>query len=119
MNRLLIAVPLAFLAGCSDGETPSAPSPTTTAITVTVSNQVRAGQTSQATGTETLSNGQTRPITSGWLSDATSVATVTNAGLVNGVANGRATIYVVASGHQGQQVVRVLPDYQGRWMGGL
>lgn len=34
-------------------------------------------------------------------------------------ANGRATIYVVAGGRQGQQSVRVVPDYQGRWSGGL
>ena len=51
-------------------------------------------------------------MTSGWLSDAAAVATVTNAGLVTGVANGRATIYVITGG-QGQQAVRVVPDYQG------
>ena len=119
MNRLLITIPLSLLAACSDGKSPSAPSPTTTAVTVTVSNQLRAGQTAQATGTETLSDGQTRSITSGWLSDAAAVATVTNAGLVTGIANGRATIHVVAGGRQGQQVLRVVPDYEGRWSGGL
>jgi serine/threonine protein kinase len=65
------------------------------------------------------SNGQTQAITSGWLSDAPNVATVTTGGLVTGVANGRASIYVIARGRQGQQVVRVVPDYQGRWAGGL
>ena len=126
MNRLLIALPfVALFAACGDDNSPSssssttAPSPTTTAVTVTVSNPVRMGQTAQATGSETLSDGQTRAITSGWLSDAAAVATVTNAGLVTGVANGRATIYVVTGGRQGQQVVRVVPDYQGRWSGGL
>lgn len=125
MNRLLIALPLALFAACGDGNSASgpssttAPSPTTTAVTVTVSNPVRMGQTAQATGSETLSDGQTRAITSGWLSDASAVATVTNGGLVTGIANGRATIYVVAGGRQGQQVVRVVPDYQGRWSGGL
>ena len=125
MNRLLIALPLALFAACGDDNSPSgpssttAPSPTTTAVTVTVSNPVRMGQTAQATGSETLSDGQTRAITSGWLSDAAAVATVTNGGLVTGIANGRATIYVVAGGRQGQEVVRVVPDYQGRWSGGL
>lgn len=125
MNRLLIALPLALFAACGDGNSPAgsssttAPSPTTTAVTVAVSSPVRVGQTAQATGSETLSDGQTRAITSGWLSDAAAVATVTNAGLVTGIANGRATIYVVAGGRQGQQVVRVVPDYQGRWSGGL
>jgi hypothetical protein len=122
MNRLLLAFLLApLLAACSNANspTPTPPSPTTSAVSVTVSSPVRMGQTAQATGTETLSSGQTRAITSGWSSDAPAVATVTNAGLVSGMANGRATIYVVAGGMQGQQVVRVVPDYQGRWSGGL
>jgi hypothetical protein len=126
MNRLLIAFPLVlFAAACGDDNSPTlsssttAPSPTTTAVTVTVTSPVRMGQTAQATGSETLSDGQSRAITSGWLSDAAAIATVTNAGLVTGVSNGRATIYVIAGGRQGQQVVRVVPDYHGRWSGGL
>ena len=124
MNRLLIALPFALFAACSEDSSPSAPSstttsPATTAVTVTVSDPVRMGQTAQATGSETLTGGQTRSITSGWLTDAPAIATVTNTGLVTGVANGRATIYVVAGGRQGQQVVRVVPDYHGRWSGGL
>ena len=119
MNRLLVALPIVLAAACGADNSPSAPSPTTTAVTVTASSPVRMGQTAQATGTETLSDGQTRSITSGWLSDATAVATVTNSGLVTGIANGRATIYVVTDGRQGQQVVRVVPDYHGRWSGGL
>jgi hypothetical protein len=66
-----------------------------------------------------LSNGQSQAIAAGWLSDAPGVATVTDAGVVTGIANGRATIYVISGGRQGQQVVRVVPDYQGRWSGGL
>jgi hypothetical protein len=77
------------------------------------------GQTAQASGTESLSNGQTRPITAGWVSDVPAVATVTDAGLITGVGNGRATISVSAGGRQGQQVVRVVPDYQGQWSGAL
>lgn len=119
MNRLLFALPLALFAACGDDKLPSTPTPTTTDITVMVSSPVGMGQTAQATGTEMLSDGQTRSITSGWLSDAPAVATVTNAGLVTGIGNGRATIYVIANGRQGQQVVRVVPDYQGRWSGGL
>ena len=119
VKRLLVALPTALVAACGADKSPAAPSPTTTAVTVTVSSPVRMGQTAQAAGTETLSDGQTRSITSGWLSDAPGVATVTSSGLVTGVANGRATIYVVANGRQGQQVMRVVPDYQGRWSGGL
>ena len=122
MRRVLMVLGLATVAACGDSDSsgsPTSSSSTTTAVAVTVSSPLRMGQTAQASGTETRSGGQTQPITSGWLSDAPAVATVTGAGLVTGVANGRATIYVVAGGRQGQQVVRVVPDYQGRWSGAL
>ena len=119
MNRVLVVLLLAPLAACGGDKSPTNASPTTTGVNVTLSSPLRMGQTAQATGTETLSNGQSRPITSGWQSDATSVASVNNAGVVTGIANGRASIYVVAGGRQGQQLLRVVPDYQGRWTGGL
>ena len=118
MNRLLVVLAL-VVTGCGGDSSPTQPSTTTTAVTVTLSSTVRMGQTAQASATEMLSNGQTRSITSGWQSDAPAVATVTGAGLVTGVANGRATIFVTASGRHGQQVVRVMPDYHGQWSGGL
>ena len=61
------------------------------------------GQTTQATGSATLSSGQAQSVTTGWLSDAAAVATVSDAGLVTEGPNGRATIYVVSGGRQGQQ----------------
>ena len=117
MYRIFLIVGLAaVMAACGD-DSPTAPSGTTSSITVTVNSPVRMGQTTQASGTAMLSNGQSQAVTSGWLSDAPGVATVSDAGLVTGVSNGRATIYVVSGGRQGQQVTRVLPDYQGSWSG--
>ena len=75
------------------------------------------GQTAQASATAALSNGTSQPVTTGWTSDATGVATVTDGGLVAGVANGQATISVTAGGRPGQQVIRVVPDYHGEWEG--
>ena len=77
----------------------------------------QVGETGQAVGMAALSNGQAQPVTAGWRSDAPAVATATDAGLVTGVSNGRATIFVVSGGRQGQQVVRIVPDYQGQWNG--
>ena len=108
--------------GESSGSTPTAPSPaapSATAVNVTVKSPVRMGESAQATGAATLGNGQPQNVVSGWQSDAPGVATVTDAGMVTGVANGRATIYVVTGGRQGQQVIRVVPDYQGQWTGTL
>jgi hypothetical protein len=123
MYRLSLVLALVALPACGgDGDSSSSsssPSPVTSGVSVTVTSPVRMGQTTQATGNATLSGGQTQPVTTGWLSDAAAVATVSNAGLVTGVSNGRATIYVVSGGQQGQQVIRVVPDYQGQWNGGL
>src|SRR5262245_32830345 len=122
MRQLCPLVLLALVVGCggSEGSGPgSSPSTVTSAVSVTVTGPIRMGQTAQASGTESLSNVQNRSITAGWQSDTPAVATVTDAGLVTGVANGRATISVSAGGRQGQQAVRVVPDYQGTWSGGL
>jgi len=123
LSRSIRLTSIAFVAasalacggGSSSSSAPTAPTPTTTAVTVTVASPLRMGQTSQATGAEMLSSGQSQAVTTGWQSDASNVATVTGSWLVTGVANGRATIFVIAGGRQGQQVVRVVPDYQGNW----
>ena len=78
MNRLVLAFPLMVVACGGGDKSPAAPSATTTGLTVTVSSPVRMGQTTQAAATETLANGQTRPITTGWVSDAPAVATVSD-----------------------------------------
>jgi hypothetical protein len=101
----------------SNGSLPTSASPTTSAIAVTVNSPIKVDETAQATATASLSNGQSQAITTGWQSDAPNVASVTPAGIVTGVANGRATIYVIAGGRQGQQVVRVVPNYEGQWAG--
>jgi len=110
----------ALVAACGDDKgNPTAATPATTSISVTVNNPLKMGETAQAVGSAARSNGQSQSVTTGWKSDAPAVATVSDAGLVTGVANGRATVYVVADGRQGQQVVRVVPDYHGQWVGGL
>ena len=84
------------------------------------SSPIRIGATAQASATATLSSGQSQPITAGWQSDAQSVATVTDSGLVTGAGDkASATIFVLHGGRQGQQVMRVVPDYQGQWSGAL
>lgn len=78
---------------------------------------VRIGETVQASATATFSDGKSETLKTGWRSDTPEVATVTDAGLVTGVSNGRANIYVVHAGQQVQRNIRVAPDYQGRWVG--
>ena len=64
-----------------------------------------------------MSNGQTQAVTTGWRSDAPTVATITDAGNLTALANGEATITVSLSGVQGSKRVRVAPNYDGRWQG--
>lgn len=113
---ILIACVSVAACGGSSG-TAAAPSATTNSIQVTLESPVKVNATAQATAMATLSNGTTQAITTGWQSDSPSVATASASGVVTGIGNGRATIFVVAGGRQGQQVIRVLPDYQGQWSG--
>ncbi|NOT26206.1 MAG: hypothetical protein HOP16_08885 [Acidobacteria bacterium] len=73
--------------------------------------------TTNVTGAAALSNGSTQAITSGWRSDSTNVATVTDTGVVTGVAVGLANIYVEFGGRQGQAQLKVVPYYQRTWQG--
>lgn len=97
---------------------PPAPAPpTASSVVVSLDSQILVGRTAQATATATLTNGQTQAVTTGWQSDVQSVATVSDSGLVTGVSNGLANVYVVAFGAQGLKQVRVLPNFQGQWRG--
>lgn len=64
-----------------------------------------------------MSNGQAQAVTTGWRSDAPTVATITDAGNLTALANGEATITVSLSGVQGSKRIRVAPNYDGRWQG--
>jgi len=110
----------ALLASCGGGKSTTAPTPVVTASSVVVTlaqDGVLVGRTLQASAIATMSDGTTRAVTSGWQSDTPSVATVSPTGLVTGVGDGRATIYVIYEGRQGQAVVRTYPNYQGSWSG--
>ncbi|MGE0592169.1 MAG: Ig-like domain-containing protein [Vicinamibacterales bacterium] len=102
---------------CGGGDA-TGPSPTPTSVSVVLSStELVAGDTARATASLRLSDGTSSAITTGWLSDNTTVASVTTDGTITALNNGSATIYVVSQGHQGQQVVRVYPVYGGQWTG--
>lgn len=115
----LMVVLVSATASCGGSPPAAAPSATTSSVSVAITSPIRMGVTTQATGTATLSNGQTQSVTSGWQSDAPNIASITDAGLLTGRSNGQATIFVTSGGRQGQQLVRVVPDYQGSWSGQL
>lgn len=108
-----------LVASCGGGaNNPTAPSsPRASSVSVVLENPLTVGGTSQATATATLSSGDAQPVTTGFRSDTPSVATVTDGGLVTGIANGLANIFVVSGGAQGTVNLRVVPSYQGQWRG--
>lgn len=123
MNRRcavgLVLVSFAMV-GCG-GSSPTAPAtPTATSITVnSTSTHLFLGNSETFTATVTLSNGSTQTLTSGtWSSDASGVATVVaGTGAVTAVGSGEVTIIVDAQGVRGTKRMRVLPNYQGIWVG--
>lgn len=116
---VLILVSVAMV-GCG-GASPTAPAtPTATSITVnSASTHLFLGNSETFTATVTLSNGTTQVLTGGtWSSDASAVATVVaGTGAVTAVASGEVTIIVDAQGVRGTKRIRVVPSYQGIWVG--
>jgi len=70
-----------------------------------------------ASATATLSSGSVVPVTTGFSSDAPSVATATAAGAVTGVSIGDVTITVTYQGFSASKKVHVLPSYSGTYSG--
>jgi hypothetical protein len=88
-------------------------------VAINLRDVVLFGPPVTATATATLSNGQTEAVTTGWRSDAPTIASVTDAGAVSGLANGEANITVSRGGQQASKRIRVAPNYDGSWQGSL
>jgi hypothetical protein len=108
---------LAFLAaGCdSNGSTPTSPSGGSLQITTT-QPILRAGDTT----TLVASGSNALPATpASWSSTDTSVLTVSAAGVATAIRAGRVTVTATSGTSSGTLAMRVVPDYQGTWSGGL
>jgi hypothetical protein len=99
MYRFCALMVFLSLAACGGGGGGTNGPPPLENVLVTVNDPLRMGQTTQATGTATYSDGRTQAIASGFRSDANGVATVTDGGMVAGVGNGqqRSTWFMRAS----------------------
>ena len=119
LHSLVVTMALATLSNCSGGSNgPSTgPGPTANSISINLRDIVLAGVSVVATATATMSNGQTQAVTTGWRSDAPTVATITDAGNLTPLANGEASITVAFGGAQAVKRIRVAPNYDGRWQG--
>lgn len=108
--RLRVAAAFAVLALGACGGGGDAGPPAVATVTVTpASGQVEVGLTTQLAASAQDSKGNTlsNPVT--WSSSAVTVASVSAAGLVTGVAPGAATITAAAGGKQGTATITVVP----------
>lgn len=105
--------------GC--GKSPTRPSSPSGGGTITVkssSDLLHLGASETFTAMLTTASGTTQTVSVGtWGSDAPTVAQVDGSGQVTGIASGEATIFVDAQGVRGTKRIRILPNYQGSWIG--
>ena len=123
MRNLVCLGALTLLAAGCDGGSEAAggsgPSRTPMAVTVnpTGSNLLRISQEQTYTASVRWSDGTetTEPAT--WRSDVPAVVAIDTAGRARAIDTGDATVEGVAHGLGGHLRIRVVPDYQGPWLG--
>jgi hypothetical protein len=126
MRTTGIALFASLCLSCSDSSPSPTPgitsispptSPFVVTVAITMPQVLMVGDSVQATAMAILSDGQGRLVESGWRSDATGVASVTDTDRVKNVAYGLANISVTANGAHGTKTLRVDPNYHRQWNG--
>jgi hypothetical protein len=116
-TRIAIAFALAVAVGCGKDDA-SGPSPILASVSITPGTdliKIKGAETFSLTGT--YSDGSTRPVQATWGTDNAGIATMDASGRASGVASGQASIFAEAQGQRATRPLRVVPDYQGRWVG--
>jgi hypothetical protein len=110
-----------LVTACGDKPNPAAPSPpaapAVASLVISGTDYVLTGSATVYTATATLSDGSTRTVTPTWTSSAVNVATVDNAGHLDGRAHGSTTLTAVHDGRTASKTVQVVNNYGGSWSG--
>ncbi len=120
--KLASVLPIAaFVTACGDKPNlvgPDSPAaPTVASLVIGGADYVLTGSTTAYTATTTLSDGSTRTVTPSWSSSAVNVATVDNAGRLDGRAHGSTTLTAAHDGRSASKTIQVVNNYGGRWSG--
>jgi hypothetical protein len=113
----------AIAAGCNEKANPAAPSPPTTtspmiaSLVINGGDALLTGSSGTYTATATLSDGTSRSVTPTWSTGNSDVATVDNAGRLDGRAHGTTTLAAAHEGVGATRSVQVVNDYRGTWVG--
>ena len=115
---LLIA---ALATACGDKPNPMQPdSPaasTVASLVISGADYALSGSTTAYTATATFSDGSTRTVTPSWSSSAEDIATIDNAGRLDGRAHGPTTLTAAHDGRSASKTVQVVNNYGGSWSG--
>ena len=117
--RIRCCLALSLLTPFCGGVTQPTPRPVTPAPAFSIVpaiESLKIGATERLSVVATSGNSQ-RTVTAAWSSEQTSVALVSDAGVVSAVAEGSTNILAVAEGQQLRQPVRVVADHAGLWTG--
>lgn len=113
-----LLVPLAI--GCSD-KNPVAPgttaAPVATGLVIAGVDAVLTGVSATYSATATLSDGSTRTVSPAWTSTNPDVASIDNAGRVDGRSHGTTTLTASYAGREASKTVHVINNYGGTWNG--
>jgi Bacterial Ig-like domain (group 2) len=111
----------ALVTACGDKPNPVGPNgpaaPTVANLVISGADYVLTGSTTAYTATATLSDGSTRTVTPLWSSSAADVATVDNAGRLDGRVHGSTTLTAAHDGRSASKTVQVVNNYGGSWSG--
>ena len=107
----------ALVAACDDKPSPAGPTPPVASLVITGAEYVLTGSTTAYTATVTLSDGSTRIVMPSWSTSAAGVATVDNAGRLDGRTHGSTTLAAAYEGRSASKTVQVVNNYAGSWSG--
>jgi hypothetical protein len=106
----------ALVTACGDKPNPVGPN-SVASLVISGADYVLTGSTTAYTATATLSDGSTQTVTPSWSSSAVNLATVDNAGRLDGRAHGSTTLTAAHDGRSASKTVQVVNNYGGSWSG--
>lgn len=112
-----VVIVATLVLACGDKSNPLAPNPTLAGLVLTGADFVLTGAATTYTATATLSDGTTRTVTPVWSTSAAVVATIDNAGRLDGRTHGSTILTATHDGRTASKTVQVVNNYGGSWSG--
>ena len=112
-----VALTLALGCGSKSPTSPTVVTPTVTALAIRGADALLTGATADYAVTSSLTDGTVRPVTPAWTSSNPAVATINEAGRLEGKSHGSTTLTASSGGQTATMTIRVINNYGGTWEG--